>query len=261
MMLYSPQEQSAMSLQDRLHQLFLLDQQVRGLSSGLEAARRRLAAKKGKLDQFATQQKELAEQVKQAAAKAANLEGEAADIDARIAALRARMNSCTNNKEYQALLVEVNTIKIDKGKKEEEALKAMEERDRLESQLKDLEAKAADQAKLVAVAEKEVADRLAEVGQKLDEVTAQRDAAGRNLPAEALAAFNRACEIHDGEAMAAVVEESRRHNEYSCGGCYMGLPAERVSALMSRRDELISCPSCGRILYVEQELRASLTRV
>lgn len=250
-----------MALQDRVYQLFLLDQQVRGLSSRLIAARKRQSAQKAKLDQLTTQHAELADQVKHAAAKAANLEGEAGDIETRIESLRDKMNTATNNKEYQVLLVEVNTIKLDKNKKEEEAIKAMEERDRLEKQLKELEGKVADQKKLVAVAEKEVTDRLAEVGQKLNEVTIQRDAAGKDLPPDIVTTFNKACDIHDGEAMAVVVEESRRHNEYSCGGCYMGLPAERVSALMGRRDDLISCPSCGRILYVEAELRSSLTRV
>jgi predicted nucleic acid-binding Zn-ribbon protein len=250
-----------MSLHEKLYQLFLLDQQVRGLSTRLNAAKNRLKAQKTKLDQLNQQHHELAEQVKHVSAKTATLEGEANDIEQRIQLIRTRMNSVTNNKEYSAMLVEVNTIKIDKSKKEEEAIAQMEQRERLSGQLKELDAKLADQKKLVTVAEKEVVDRTAEVGQKLAEVTSQRDAASTEVPADALLAFNKAANNHDGEALAVVVEESRKHHEYSCGGCYMSIPVERLNSLMTRHNTLTSCPNCGRILYVADELRTSLSPV
>ena len=251
-------ETFGMSLQAKLYQLFLLDQHVRGLSTRLNAARARQKAQQAKLDQLSQQQRELSEQFKQVAAKAANLEREANDVETRIGLIRTRMNSVTSNKEYSAMLVEVSTIKIEKTKKEDEAIKQMEERERVGSQVKDVEAKIEEQRKLVAGAEKEVGDRLSEVGQKLDEVTKQRDAAAAELPENAMAQFKRAANTHDGDALASVVEEDRRYHEYSCGGCYMGLPAERVNSLMTKRDDIICCPSCGRILYVGDELKSSL---
>src|SRR6185503_7829218 len=126
----------------------LLDQQVRGLSTRLDSARNRQKAQKTKLDQLAQQHRELAEQVKIVSAKTATLEKEAGDIEARIATIRTRMNAVTSNKEYAAMLLEVNTIKIDKDKKEDEAIAQMENRERLTGQLKELEAKVADQKKM-----------------------------------------------------------------------------------------------------------------
>lgn len=250
-----------MPLHENLYQLFLLDQQVRGLSTRLDSARNRHKSQQTKLDQLSQQHRELAEQVKQVTAKTTALEKEATDIESRISTIRNRMNTATSNKEYAALLLEVNTIKIEKDKKEEEAIAQMENRERLSAQLTELEAKVADQRKMVGQAEKEVVDRTSEVGEKLAEVTAQRDAATKELPADALAAFNKAASYHDGEALAVVVEESRKHHEYSCGGCYMSIPVERLNALMTRHNVVTTCPNCGRILYVAEELRQSLAPV
>jgi len=250
-----------MSLHEKLYQLFLLDQQVRGLSTRLDSARNRHKAQNTKLEQLSQQHRELAEQVKHVSAKTSTLEKEASDIEARIATIRTRMNAVTSNKEYAAMLLEVNTIKIDKDKKEEEAIAQMENRERLAGQLKELETKVADQKRMVGISEKEVTDRRAEVGEKLSEVTVQRDAAAKELPPDSLAAFNKAASYHDGEALAVVVEESRKHHEYSCGGCYMSIPVERLNTLMSRQNTLTSCPNCSRILYVAEELKQSLSTV
>jgi len=247
-----------MSLHANLYQLFLLDQQVRGLSTRLDSARNRHKAQAVKLDQLARQQKELADQVKQVATKTTTLEKEASGVEERIVSIRSKMNTVTNNKEYSAFLVEVSTLKIDKDKKEEEAIAQMEHRERLVALLAELDAKVADQQKMVTLSEKEVVDRKEEVGAKLAQVTQQRDQASTELSPETLVAFNKAADLHDGEALAVVVEESRKHLEYSCGGCYMSIPVERLNSLMTKHNSITGCPNCGRILYVADELRASL---
>ena len=99
---------------------------------------------------------------------------------------------------------------------------------------------------------------LATVGEKLDEVTKERDAAATSIPPEPLATFNKALHIHDGEAMAVVVDDDGRARDFTCGGCYMGIPIERVNAVLSRKNDLITCPSCGRILYAGEHLKSTM---
>lgn len=249
-----------MSLQVKLRTLFQLDQQVRGMRSRLEAATRRHKAQQTKLDQLNRQRAELAEQLKQTQAKATALEKQSLEVEAKITRLREQMNTVKNNKEYSALLVEVSTLKNDKGKAEEEALTEMAKVDALKKDMLAIEAKVADQQKLVAGAVAEVKDCESEVGQKLTDAAAQRDAAASEIPAETRSLFEKAAKVHEGEGMAPVVEENRRAMEYHCGGCFMGIPAERVNALMTKDDQIVSCPNCGRLLYVEEELRASMRK-
>lgn len=248
-----------MSLQQKLRNLFLLDSQLRGMRTRLDGATRRLEKQKAKLDQIERQRSELADQIKQNSVKASALEKQVRDVDTRVETLRTQMNNVKNNKEYSALLIEVNTLKIDKSKIEDQALDQMGKVDQLKAQAVELDGKAEEQRKLVAIAEGEVKKFREELGTQLDEVTAKRSAAEQEVPVEVRAQFNKLSDIHEGEALAPVTEESRRNMEYHCGGCYMGLPVERVNALMRRPDDIVICPSCGRILYMEEELKASFS--
>ncbi|MCE9590423.1 MAG: hypothetical protein K8S99_07865 [Planctomycetes bacterium] len=247
-----------MTLQADLKKLYLLDMQLRGLRSRLDGAISRQQKQTARLEQLRQQRKELGEQVKLMQVKASTVEKQSQDMEARIATLRNQMNSVKNNKEYSALLIEVNTLKNDKGKVEEEALTHMTKVDELKKQAEELDGKITEQAKLVGVSETEVKACEAELGQQLTDLTAQRDAAATLVPPESLATFNKLAYRFDGEAMASIVEENRRTMEYNCAGCYIGLPAERLNRLMRKPDEIVVCPSCGRILYIEEELRTSL---
>ncbi len=243
-----------MSLQDKLRQLFLLEQQVRGLRSRFQGAEKSLDLQNTRHARIEQQKAEVADQLKHARTKAAALEHQSQDVEERVTKLREQMNSVRTNKEYFALLIEVNTLKLEKGKFEEQALEAMTRCDALEAQHAELEAKALEQSKLVSGAAAQAKQAKDEVSGRLDELTIQRDAAAAEVPKDALVAFNKLASIHDGEAMAVVVEESRRHREYSCGGCFMSLPMERVNTLMTK-DTVVVCPSCGRILYLDENLK------
>ena len=232
-----------MSIYDKLQKLYVLDKQVRGMRSRLEAAQRRARVHQSKLDELNRQKAELADQRARAQAHAANLEGSARDIEGRIKALRERMNSVKTHKEYSAILVEVNTLKIEQGKLEEQALEQMTEVDTLAERIGQLQEQAADQQKLVDSAAREVEQCRQEVGGELDELTRQRDAAEQELPPEVRRQFNRLSEAYDGEAMAPIEEVNRRRMEYNCGGCYMQVPIEAVSALLAGATEVKCCPS------------------
>lgn len=247
-----------MSLREQLHDLFLVDRQLRGMSSRLNAATRRRDAQQNRLDQFERQVRELTEQVRQMQAKAAGLEHQANDVEQKIEKLREQMNTVTSNKQYSALLVEVNTLKLEKSKFEDQALEQLSQIDAARQQLADLEAKSEEQFKLVAQANGEVTAARDEVGSKLDELKSQRDAAASVVPTVVRASFDRLSDQYEGEALAPIEEENRRRREYNCGGCYMQLPFEWVNALMTKPDELLNCPSCGRFLYIGEELRSAI---
>lgn len=246
-----------MSLQEDLRKLFLLDSQLRGLRSRLDGATSRQQKQAAKLAQLQQQRKELLDQTKHVQVTASSVEKQSQEMEARITTLRNQMNSVKNNKEYSALLVEVNTLKNDKGKVEEEALTHLTKVDELKKQAEELDTKITDQAKLVTISESEVVACKTELGTQLEELTAKRDEAAALVNPEALTTFNKLANRYDGEAMAAVFEENRRTMEYSCAGCYIGLPIERINRLMRRPDEVVCCTSCGRILFLEEELRAT----
>ena len=247
-----------MTLQEQIYEFFLLDKQVRGLSRRLEVAHYQHTQMQAKYTRLQSQLDELTEQHKQTQAHANSLENQARDVEARITALRDQMASVTNNKEYAALLLEVNTLNLSKSKVEEEALVQMEQVDSLQKQLTELTEQVTEQKKLVAIAADQVESRKQEVGKELAERTAKRDQAAGDIAPDIISAFNRLCDQHDGEALAPAVEDNAKRMEYSCGGCYMAIPLQRVNSLFTEPDSLTICPSCQRFLYVDDTLREQM---
>lgn len=247
-----------MPLQDKLYDLFLLDQQMRGLRTRLNAATRRLNLQQTRLDQLNQQQSELSAQSKHAQAEVAGLEHQAQDADERVNKLREQMNNVRNNKEYSAMLVEVSTLKDEKSKLEDQALEKMGQLDTLKERLTEVQAQTQQQAKLVKSATDEVQNAKDEVGVQLSDTTAKRDEAADQIPADVLSQFERLADHYEGETLGEIEEQDRKRREYTCSGCYMELPIERVNALMTRPDELVTCPSCNRFLFIKQELKASI---
>ncbi len=247
-----------LTLQAKLNELFLRDQHLRGLRARLDAAGRRQAAQHKKLEQLQRQHDELKEETKRLQAKAANLEQDAAAAEEKVDRYRSQMNAVKTNKEYSALLVEVNTLKIEKKKIEDVVFEQMAKVEELQERLAVADGKVVEQQKLVDVAGKEVADARAEVGDRLHEVTAERDAAASALPPEVVTLFDKLCYEHDGEAVADIEVQDYRRKEYTCGGCFIALPIERISASVGKPNVITQCPNCRRILRVPDAMREKM---
>lgn len=246
-----------MSLHDDLHELFLIDQQVRGLSGGLNSARTHSRTQQTKIEQLNAQLNELSGQLRQTQATEQNLENDAAGIDARINKLREQMNAAKTNKEYSAFLVEVNTLKADKSKIDDRAMELLGQIDKLKTQIEAVKAKLVEQEKIKAHAEAEVAKRQAEVGEQLEDLKRRRAEAAAKVNPSELAVFERLADTLEGEAMSPVLQEDPREMEFVCGGCYMSIPMERVNQLYNA-DRMVRCSSCTRILYLSQEVKESM---
>lgn len=249
-----------MSVREQLVELSGIDKQINGLRTRLDGATARLNAQQSKLDQIRQQQAEIEDQHKRIKSATHNLETEVAGLDEKIETHRAQMNSVTSNKEYSALLVEINTLKDKKNTLEENVLQHMQAIDQLDAKLADIKARAEDQQKLVDLAQQEVEESKAAVQDRLDTLNEERKKVAADIPDDALKVYGRALDVHDGDAMAMVTCQNKRRNEFTCESCFMTLPVECVNTLMSSPDELVSCPSCQCILYVNPAFKESMAK-
>jgi predicted nucleic acid-binding Zn-ribbon protein len=246
-----------MTLHDALHALFLLDQQVRGLQSRLDSAAQHVRAQEIKIQQLTGQLNELTQLHQQTKAAESTLEGEADAIEVRIEDLRDKMNSANTNKEYSAFLVEVNTLKVDKDEKEDGALALISKIEELAEKVSEANNRIVEQTRVKSVADQELTSRTDEVGEQLEELRRKRDKAATDVPEKPLSIFNKVANDLDGEAMAPVMQEDSRYLDFTCGGCYLSIPAEIVNRLYGQTD-VVQCTSCQRILFIEKELRESM---
>ncbi len=248
-----------MSITDKLLSLYRIDQQIQGLTSRVNAARRYYETQQRQLTDLESRRNAAQTQARQIAASAANLETDVKGLDARIEELRKRMNEAQSAKEYKAVLTELNTVKADRERIETEAIESLGKVDSMNAQVVEIEADIEQRRKVHDVAAQQLEKEQAEIASRLEELKARRVEAARAVPAEAIAEFELLARRNDGEAMAEILEEDRRRQEYCCGACNMTVPVELVSVLLSRAT-MANCPSCRRILYLSDELRDGFDR-
>lgn len=249
-----------MALVDSLLSLFHVDAQVRGLRSRLGSAERYLAAQTKQHNDLLQSQNELQTRKRQLQASIGNSEVEVKGIDERLEKLRGELNSAVTNKQYTALLTELNTIKAGRTAVEDRMLGEMEQLERMQEQVAALDPQLAERAKLRDIAKTQLEERKADIGHRLAELEEERRKAAAVIPPHILSVFDDVAEIHEGEAMAAIAEIDRKGREYACEACNMHVPFEQVSMLTSKTDVLVRCPSCSRILYMQEEVRGSLAK-
>lgn len=192
----------------------------------------------------------LKSQQRQKDADALNLEVRAGDE--KVAKSRAALNLAKTNKEYAAVLTQINTIKADNAKQEEGVLKILQEVESIKAEGEKLKGQMDAEAKRLEDIVRNNNTEIQKLNAMLAELTTQRAEAAKGVPPEPLAVFERVASNYDGEGMAVVeVQGKRPPFDYICGGCYMSLSPEHANALKVR-DEIRTCNNCGRILYMEK---------
>lgn len=248
-----------MSLMDNLKKLHTVDAQVRGLRSRVDSAGRYLRAQERQCSEIEERIVELESRQKQMRAKLGNIETEAKGIDDQLEKFRGDMNTASTTKQYNAVLVELNTAKATRSELDDQMLSEMEAIDKLGEEIKSVEAELEERRKVRTHAAAQLEERKADVGDRLAELEAEREQAAADVPQDVRETFDQIAEEHDGETLAPLEEISKRHREYACGACNIQVTFDQVSILTGNPTSLVLCNACGRILYAGDDIRAALT--
>jgi predicted nucleic acid-binding Zn-ribbon protein len=177
------------------------------------------------------------------------LELELKEKDESISKLRASLNSARTNKEYAALLTQLNTTKADNSKIEAQSLELLKDIDADEAECEDIQKQISAQKEKLEQTRKESEVLAAKYQAEIDKIQTEWDQVAQTIPKDSLEKFKRVAETYDGHAVALIEEQPGKKGTYSCGGCFMGITAESVNLLMTK-DDIIRCPNCTRILVL-----------
>lgn len=201
-------------------------EQRRELEQRIVEARRRLEQAKARVVESQKQRREL--------------EREAGSLGDQERRFQQQLPAIKKNEEYTALLHEIEGVRGKRSELETRVLERMEEEEReqgerpaLEQALKSAETEAAARAKVFD------AQETSEQG-KLGVLEARRDAHVRELAPATRARYERVHALRDGRAVVGIIKSA-------CGGCYRTLPPA-VLQEARRRDRMMSCEGCGRII-------------
>ena len=201
-------------------------EQRRELEHRIVEARQRLEQAKARVVESQKQRREL--------------EREAGALGEQERRFQQQLPAIKKNEEYTALLHEIEGTRRKRSEIETRVLERMEaeegeqrERPALEQTLTSAQTEAAARAKLID------AQETSEQG-KLDVLEARREAHVKELAPATRARYERVHASREGRAVVGIVKGA-------CGGCYRTLPPA-VLQEARRRDRMMSCEGCGRII-------------
>ena len=168
-------------------------------------------------------------------------EGELEEIRSNIAKSNSKRSQVKNNREYWAIMKEVEDLKAQLKAKEESVLSILEEleslgndkialAETLEAKKPDCETEIRDLKQKLEVAQAEI-DKRKEARQKL----------ALDVEKSLLERYEALTNARGGQALAGV-------RDGVCMACNMLIPPQVYNELL-RNDQLLSCPNCQRIIY------------
>jgi predicted nucleic acid-binding Zn-ribbon protein len=180
------------------------------------------------------------------------LELELKTRDEEVSKLRAALNTAKTNKEYAAVLTQLNTTRADNSKIENQILELMKIVETDEAECENVRKQIEEQKQQLEQTRRVSEASAAEHEKEIATIQAEWNEVAKTVPAEPLKVFKRVAETYDGQAVAEIEEQEGRRGAYSCGGCFMGITAESVNLLLTH-DEIIRCPNCTRILVLNEQ--------
>lgn len=163
-------------------------------------------------------------------------------VQAKRVKTEARLYEVKTNKEYSAVLIEVEEIKQEKAKMEEEVLVLMESQERLAGEIREAEARFKQREAEGRGQEATLQEQLRGLEADLPAVRTERRELAAQLSAPLLADYEKILRARGGAALVPVAKPN------FCGGCRMTITPQRLQELRAQ-SALIPCESCGRYLY------------
>ncbi len=224
-----------------LVRLQTIDSDIQKIESRLGKVDGEIAALDSELDEFESSIKEKVAIGEEYQKTFRSLESDANMNLPKVAKSKGKLTSVKTNKEYQALLKEVEDLKTANSKIEDQMLEILEQSDTAEAQLSEKK-QAFEFAKNRVAGEKAGITMAAEKDRtRLAELQVDFQTVLDTVNPDILKAF-RSVRSRIGNLAVAKVEDA------VCEGCHMNIPPQMYNELQ-RFESLMYCPQCQRIIY------------
>jgi hypothetical protein len=208
--------------------------EIKKLDERMSIEKERLLTEKGKVDLLEKERREKERQLSSSQDKIKKAEG--------------RMFEVKTNKEYQALLTEIETIKGASSREEEEILQVLEEIDELKKDLAKREKEMTAFLEKVEAEKKMTQERMAQDEIFWKERMERREALSKQIESKLYKLYATLKEKRQGVGVVNVKQET-------CQGCFVHIPPQMFIEVQ-KNNEIIRCPNCNRILYFKVEGKA-----
>jgi len=238
---------------EKLVDLQKTDTNIRRLKKSIESAEQRRASLEQEFEQHAFSVREIQANRDRLHAERAELERQIAENKTYLERADRNLKHAQNQKEYETAMRETDALQKQITAFETQILEKMTTVEEVE---KELESRAEEISSLDSKRDEALSgfdNDLKAERKVIDEELKKRNEVFVTLPAQLAAVYNRLAQrSRDGIAVAEVVNGS-------CSACFMSL-REQMKVEVKRGDQIITCESCTRILYMPvRESKAAMT--
>jgi len=206
-----------------------------------EEAPRRLAELEKEFEFFEGQYLSKKEEYDDARKTHRTVEQQIEDLRARMGRQKTRLGEVRTNKEYQAMLKEIDETKKEVSRNEDIALELMDKIDRLVREVGDLGNDLEGRRRKLEEERAVVQRESGELKGRLDRLEAIRRNVRDRLTPDLLKKTDFLFEKQAGIAVSAV-------ENGVCKVCHMNIPPQKLIELQ-RDEDILQCPHCHRFLY------------
>jgi uncharacterized protein len=159
--------------------------------------------------------------------------------------LQGQLFQLKTNKEYQTMLQQIADAKADASMFEEKILIIMEQMDKVKADTDTEKQKLQAEEKIFNGQKNAIQVRIKEIDDRLAVLGGQKNQAAPGIDPKIFAQYERILANRDGLAIVLAKDNS-------CQGCNMYVPPQVIN-LIKMYDHIITCETCNRILYIDDE--------
>jgi predicted nucleic acid-binding Zn-ribbon protein len=227
-----------------LRTLHRIHRQLSDLRSRLARGPKQIAAGEANISRLTTAVATAKEEVKRCRMLADDKELQLREREGHILDVRAKLNACSTNREYQALIEQIAADEQANSVLSDEILELFDKVSTLQAAVKEHEA-ALEKGKSDAAAIRQKIDGAKEsLETDLARLSGELSELEVGLPAELKQDYARIVGTRGEDGMAPIEGES-------CGNCYQTINSQMLNELLMER--MVFCKSCGCILYLPED--------
>jgi predicted nucleic acid-binding Zn-ribbon protein len=235
-------------IRDVLEQVHLIQTRLGDLNGRLRRGPLVLKTQESNIQKFTEKLGKLQEEHRLLVADAKRKEQEVNVHDQVITKRKLQLQEAKTNKEYQALLLQIQLDESARGPLDDTALDAMDKAEKFAMNFPPAEAEVKKAQELYETTKQKFFTEKPHIESEIADYHKQVEAEEAKMPSAFREVYDRLVRSVGGENALAVVEGQKY-----CGGCNHQIPVNSLAHILAKTP--VACSSCARLLYVPADFQ------
>jgi len=227
-----------------LRALHRIHQQLSELRDRLERGPKQVRTREANVAQLEAKLNEARERVKQTQMAVDRKQLDLKSGEQKVIDLRVKLNACSSNREYQALLEQIAAAEMAGSVLSDEILEGLEKIDQMGGAVKEADKNLATGKQELTKARENVAASSTTIRADVARLEAELTEAEKALPADIKGDYQRVVRSKGADSLASA-------DDGVCTGCGQQITLNMQNEL--KLSKVVFCRSCGRLLYLPGE--------